>query len=182
MGRDKAALILRGRPLWRHQLDTLAATAPDTLFVAGHCDPIPGTELTFGDEWPECGPLGGIATALAHATAPWLLVLPVDMPMMTSAFLAKLVAHAERTGLGAVPKLDGQWEPLAAVYPVAALPIAVQMLGERKLALRHFIEAARISEFPVAEAEHGLFINVNTPDDWATAPVSAQFVQGRALK
>lgn len=168
MGRDKAALILRGRPLWRHQLDTLAATGPDTLFVAGDCTAIPdGEAILFPDEWPDSGPLGGIATALAHTTAPWLLVLAVDMPRVNAGFLARLIAHAEMTGRGAVPMLDDQWEPLAAVYPVTAFPIARQTLTDRRLALRHFIEAAQLAAFPVAESERGLFANVNTQEDWA---------------
>lgn len=173
MGRDKAALIVRGHPLWKHQLDTLAATAPDTLFIAGTCAAIPSSELVFSDEWPDSGPLGGIATALAHTTAPWLLVLAVDMPLMTSAFLTKLIAHATKTGQGAVPKLNGEWEPLAAIYPLAALSIARQLLTERRLALRHFIEAAQVSEFLVAENERVLFTNVNTPGDWAAASAAA---------
>ncbi len=172
MGRDKAELVFGGRPLWKRQLDTLAATQPAEIFVAGKCPAIPaGGALIVPDEWPDCGPLGGIATALAHAQGPWVLVFAVDMPAMTPAFLASLLAGVAKSGRGAVPMLGGRWEPLAAVYPVAALPIARRLLGERRLAMAAFIEAARdaklLDAVAVVEGSRALFENLNTPEDWA---------------
>ena len=172
MGRDKAALILGDRPLWQHQLDTLAATQPAALFVAGKCAAIPETAAhTVPDEWPDCGPLGGIATALSHSTAPWLLVLAVDMPAMTPFYLSTLLAHAARTGRGAVPQLGGRWEPLAAVYPLSALPLARFALAGKDFAMRPFIESARdaglLDAVEVSESEFPLFANFNTPEEWA---------------
>lgn len=172
MGRDKAALIVNGEPLWKHQLDTLAATRPAALIVAGKCASIPsGSTPMIPDEWPDCGPLGGIATALAHACEPWVLVLAVDMPAMTPAFLSSLLAEVARTGRGVVPVLGVRWEPLAAVYPVAALPIARELLGEGHLALATFIEAVRdaglLDAVVVDEGSRALFENLNTPEDWA---------------
>lgn len=172
MGHDKAAIILHGHPLWRHQLDILAGTQPGLLFVAGHCAAIPpGGASIVPDHWPDSGPLAGLATALAHATESWLLVLAVDMPAMTPAYLRTLLAHAQRTGRGAVPVLDGEWEPLAAVYPVEALTIARQMVVAHRLDMKAFIESARdaglLDAVPVAEKERPLFVNLNTPGDLA---------------
>ena len=172
MGRDKAELVVGGRPLWKHQLETLAATQPAEIFVAGKCAAIPaGGAIIVLDEWPDCGPLGGIATALAHARESWVLAFAVDMPAMTPAFLASLLAEVAKSGRGAVPMLGGRWEPLAAVYPVAALPIARRLLGERRLAMAAFIEAARdaglLDAVVVDEGSRALFENLNTPEDWA---------------
>ncbi len=173
MGQDKAGLLFRGRPLWQHQLATLASTKPTALFVAGKCASIfTGDTAIHPDEWPDCGPLGGIATALHHATAPWLLVLAVDMPSMTAAFLTRLIAHAEKTGRGAAPTIEGRWEPLAAVYPKSAHPLAEELCRSRRLAMRTFIEAAQLDAIPVTETERTLFLNVNTPDDWHPSPDS----------
>ena len=173
MGQDKAGLLFCGHPLWRHQLATLASTKPNALFVAGKCASISTEDATiFTDEWPDCGPLGGLATALHRATAPWLLVLAVDMPSMSATFLTRLIAHAEKTGRGAVPTLDGQWEPLAAVYPKSARPLAEELCRSRRLAMRTFIEAAELDAIPVAKAERPLFLNVNTPADWRPSPDS----------
>src|SRR5205807_2568449 len=102
MGRDKAALLVRGEPLWRHQLATLRATEPAEFFISGKCDgPFAGCEVEIlADEFPDCGPLGGIATALRRCASERLLVLAVDMPAMTAAFLRMLLDESQRTGMG----------------------------------------------------------------------------------
>ena len=66
MGRDKSALIVNGEPLWQRQLAVLRATEPAELFISGMRDgPYAdcGVEI-LADGIPNCGPLGGIATAL----------------------------------------------------------------------------------------------------------------------
>lgn len=62
------------------------------------------------------GPLGGIERALHECQSPLLLVLAVDLPGMTLAFLHKLTARCDRL-TGVIPKLNGELEPLAAIYP-----------------------------------------------------------------
>jgi molybdopterin-guanine dinucleotide biosynthesis protein A len=177
MGRDKAALLIAGEPLWRHQLASLRATEPVELFISGKSD---GPYADYGveiltDEIPDCGPLGGIAASLRRCTSDRLLVLAVDMPGMTPEFLRSLVAESERTAVGIVPSAaaDGRQqaglEPLAAVYPRAALAIAEDCLraGERKL--ETFIRALEAKGLavirPCEPRESALFTNWNKPDD-----------------
>jgi molybdopterin-guanine dinucleotide biosynthesis protein A len=67
----------------------------------------------------EAGPLAGIERVLAVASARLVLVLAVDMPNMTSSFLRRLAANC-KGGVGAIPRLNGRVEPLAAFYPTSA--------------------------------------------------------------
>ena len=177
MGRDKSALIVNGEPLWQRQLAVLRATEPAELFISGKSDgPYAdcGVEI-LADEIPDCGPLGGIATALRRCTSKRLLVLAVDMPAMTAEFLRSLLEEAQRAAKGIVPFVaaDGRrragFEPLAAVYPRAALAIADECLrtGERKLeAFARILEAGQIvSVRAVAEKDAVLFTNWNAPND-----------------
>ena len=112
MGRDKFALPVNGEPLWQHQLAVLRATEPAELFISGKSDgPYAdcGVEI-LADEIPDCGPLGGIATALRRCTSDFLLVLAVDMPAMTATFLRTLLDESQRTGMGIIPSVaaDGR--------------------------------------------------------------------------
>ncbi len=81
------------------------------------------------DTWADCGPLGGIATALEHfaRTSPAIthvLVTATDLPQMTSAPLKHLwtICQEERPTSGAVYQHSlshgGYFEPLAAIYPL----------------------------------------------------------------
>ena len=230
MGRDKSALLVNGEPLWQHQLATLHATEPAELFISGKSDgPYAdcGVEI-LTDEFPDCGPLGGIATALRRCKSDYVLVLAVDMPAMTAEFLRTLLDESQRTAKGIIPSVaaDGsgtgvppvvvrrasrlpirpppdshsdmdkrdarptltdetsvplrsaplsfrmrqtRLEPLAAIYPRTALPIAEECLRTGEFKLETFIRALEAHGLaiirPVEAEQAALFTNWNTPDD-----------------
>ena len=174
MGRDKAALVVNGRPLWRRQLATLEATGAAEVFVSGKPDwPHEGI-VCVPDSVEDSGPLAGIAASLRHCASPFLLALAVDMPSMTAAFLQKLAALAAEPRTGVVPVLGGRFEPLAAIYPKGALPIAEGRLrlGIRKL--ENFVaeleHSGLVTRHIVAEADAALFANWNEPGDVQPQP------------
>ena len=167
MGQDKAGVLFEGRPLWDLQLARLRLLAPCELFISGRPDgPFAnaGVEIV-PDPIPDLGPLGGIAAILARATSPLVLVLAIDLPAMTVDFLTKLV----KTGHAVIPENGRRFEPLAAVYPKSALPIAERLLRENDRSLQRFgrelIGGGLAQPLPISEAELSLFRNVNRPED-----------------
>ena len=64
MGRDKALLNWRGQPLLAHMVATARAAGAAEVVISGD----PAQYAAFGpcvpDQWPGCGPLGGIASVL----------------------------------------------------------------------------------------------------------------------
>jgi molybdopterin-guanine dinucleotide biosynthesis protein A len=174
MGRNKAQIPFHGQPLWLRQMEVLRETAPQELLISAPRDaPYNGPAWRIvPDAEPDQGPLGGIATAFAAMSTEWLLVLAVDLPFMTADFLRDLIDEVNQTGKGAVPvHADGKLEPLVAIYPRAALPLAQEQLrrGERKL--MRFIEelesAHRLGRRVLSAEEVPLFINWNVPADLA---------------
>ncbi len=190
MGRDKSALPVNGEPLWQRQLATLRATQPAEIFISGKSDgPYAGCGVEIlADEFHDCGPLGGIATALRHCQSDRLIVLAVDMPAMTAAFLRSLLDESQRTAKGIVPciaaltnsqarispvrmnaKEPQLFEPLAAVYPRAALALAEECLRTDERKLEAFIRALEANALalirPVEAGEAALFTNWNCPAD-----------------
>ncbi len=177
MGRDKAALLVNGEPLWKRQLAVLRATEPAEIFISGKGDgPYAGCCVEIlADEIPGCGPLGGIVTALRRCTSERLLVLAVDMPAMTAEFLLTLLNESSRTGKGVVPSVaaDGRrradLEPLAAIYPRTAVAVADNCLrrGERKLEtfIRRLEADGLVVVQSVASNEVRLFENWNAPEN-----------------
>jgi molybdopterin-guanine dinucleotide biosynthesis protein A len=117
MGQDKAACMLAGKPLLAHMLDKLQALGLPAR-VAGLRAPVEGVAAdVVQDAHPDCGPLSGIATALRETEADAALVVGVDLPLLSVAFLATLLDRAERTGATAtIPRVTGAPQPLCAVY------------------------------------------------------------------
>jgi molybdopterin-guanine dinucleotide biosynthesis protein A len=119
---------------------------------------------------PGFGPLGGIERALNTCRTPLLLVVAVDLPRMTTAFLAKLAARAD-TLTGVLPLREGEPEPLAAIYPKRCHEIARRFIARSRHSVCDFAEACRregaLRTFQVARADAVCFANWNSPVDVA---------------
>jgi molybdopterin-guanine dinucleotide biosynthesis protein A len=173
MGRDKAWISVDGEPLLARQIGLARQLGPGQIFISGRAD---ADYREFGcrvliDEVPDAGPLAGIERALQESSAPLLLALAVDMPGMELPFLRRLAAVCTGTA-GAIPRVNGQIEPLAAFYPKGAHSMAQTLLRERRLAAVHFAEscaqAGLAIMFDVPPVDHVFFTNWNLPQDAAT--------------
>ena len=174
MGVDKALLKAPGGRwppllLWQRQLETLQALGPAEILISGPRRPgFPSDVRCVADRVPSCGPLGGIATCLAEVTTPRLLVLAIDLPLMETDFLAR-VLRACGLEKGAVPRGPAHYEPLAAVYHRAAAGIANAALDAGRLRLQGFVDelvrAALVEPYPLSAGDLRLFKNWNTIQD-----------------
>jgi molybdopterin-guanine dinucleotide biosynthesis protein A len=101
--------------------------------------PLPRLE----DDPPGIGPLGGLAALLEAAAAEGAdaIALAGDMPHVTTALLARLVA--ESAGADAVaPRPEGIWQPLCAWYRAApALTVARLTISRGDRALHAVLDA-----------------------------------------
>ncbi|MHB1308024.1 MAG: molybdenum cofactor guanylyltransferase [Limisphaerales bacterium] len=170
MGHDKAWLPMDGQPLLTRQIAVVRELGPVELFISGRAD----TDYrslgypVLKDAFPDAGPLAGIVAGLQAATAPLVLVLAVDMPEMTSATLRDLVRRCGE-GTGVVPRVGHRLEPLAALYPKIAAPLALDLLQRQLRAVRTFAErckqAGLVAVHNVAVPDGKCFANWNSPDD-----------------
>jgi len=170
MGREKATLMAGGAPLWARQVDVLRGLAPEAVVASARERPewlVP--EVLFVADAPNGrGPLGGIAAALGAMKTTHLLALAVDMPEMNAAHLAKLWGAA-KIGRGVMPYIDGEAEPLAAIYPAEALAVATGLLKGEDVSMRNFAEnlttTGRMKRYEIGKADAPLYANWNKPAD-----------------
>jgi molybdenum cofactor guanylyltransferase len=169
MGRDKATLDWRGRPLWAWQLEKLRALTAN-IFVSTRSDVPwrPAAVKIIIDGSPSRGPLSGLTAALAKMDTDRLLVLAIDMPFITLSNLKQLCDSAE-PGVGAVPLVNGKVEPLAAVYPKTAAPIFAKALSGTdhsvQQVVRRLTALALVRQIPIADTAADFFRSVNYPAD-----------------
>lgn len=170
MGRDKALLPVGNQAhLWQRQLALLEKLAPRRIFWSGHARPgLPAEVTVVPDAAENAGPLAGISACLDALEDDLLLVLAVDLPCMNAAFLSRLLLE-RAPGHGAVPRRDGRFEPLAAVYPREMRGLARRHLDACRLAMQNFaaegIEAGLLDVLDVSPEEFALFHNLNRPED-----------------
>lgn len=175
MGDDKSLLICEpgAAALYQTQLEKLRllSSLPILLSVrpGQEFHDLPANVEIVPDRIADQGPLAGLVTCLEKTSADWLLMLAVDLPQISVAYLLDLIAKARQTGQGIVPQMNGHWEPLAAVYPRTLLPKAQEHLAAGQLSLQKFIQQAVAEGFLVGRSitarEKPLFSNLNTPED-----------------
>jgi molybdopterin-guanine dinucleotide biosynthesis protein A len=181
MGRDKALVPYRGRPLIEHAVALLRAAGLGPHIVGARPD-LAQYAPVLPDVHQGCGPLGGIEAALAASSSEWNLFLAVDLPLMPPAFLHYLRERVSITEASAtVPTFAGRPMPLCAVYHRNLLSGIRNALETREYKVARAIERAAggnldlFSVEAVASARddlsghplHRWFQNVNTPSDLA---------------
>lgn len=175
MGEDKSQLVCEPgeAPLYKIQLAKLRQLTALPVLLSLR----PGQEFrdlpqnieTVVDRVEGQGPLSALASCLENTHADYLVVLAVDLPRMSTAYLRHLIAEAHQSGCGVVPQMNGHWEPLAAVYPRTLLAKVQSHLAAGQLSLQKFIKEAlregSILAREVADHEKPLFANLNTQQD-----------------
>jgi len=175
MGRDKARLELGGMPLILRTARLVESVAGAPAIIGN-----PDAHRTLGlrvipDDWPGAGPLGGIATALRAAPAPWNLIVATDLPYLTREWLEYLVARALASRADAVVPMNAAGaEPMCAMYHRRAEPSIRAALerGTRKVTdglLGILVESITPAEWKRFDSEGLLFKNMNSPEDYEEA-------------
>ena len=172
MGKDKATILVRGKPLWQIQLGLLQKLEPTEIFVSARTDPVwrPADVQFVADDPPSRGPLSGLAASLAHTRTNHLLALAIDMPFMNEKYLASLCSQAE-LGRGVIAKIEDRFEPLAAIYPRETLASVQSALSGTDLSLQtlasRLAAVGKLQVVPVTSQERKLFLSVNEQADLA---------------
>ncbi len=174
MGRDKAWLEVDGLRLLDRQIALVRAAGAVEVLISGRTD---ADYAGFGvavlhDQFAGAGPLAGVERALATARSSLLLVLAVDLAAMTVGMLRQLAAGCAM-GIGVIPRVQGNLEPLAAIYPKSALALARSQLAGEDFAVKNFaaraVEGGLCRYMEVGAGEWFNFANWNTPADLVRA-------------
>jgi molybdenum cofactor guanylyltransferase len=169
MGRDKALLEVDGLPMWQRQREVLAQAGATEIFLSARPEQAwaRGAKNFDGllfDAITSGGPLVGITAGLERMTQPWLAVLAIDLPKISSEWFVGLRNECQ-PGIGVVAKRGEFFEPLAAIYPKEVMPLAWEALSRGEYALQSLLTKAvaaglmRVREISPAEA--ALFENWN---------------------
>ncbi len=177
MGQDKAFLCRPDstEPLWQRQLRVMREAGASELWVSArddqHFAELPADVGRVNDSITGEGPLVGILDVLRRVEADRVMILAVDLPQVQPPDLENAVEGLTE-GQGLVAKRDGRWEPLLAWYPRQFLAMGERRLreGQRSLqgALDEAVEAGLMRTWAWPADRIEMFMNVNTPEEWAT--------------
>jgi molybdopterin-guanine dinucleotide biosynthesis protein A len=170
MGREKALLEAEGETLTERAIKTLSPLCSKIVISTNSAELFSSFNLnTVPDFTINLGPLAGIASALEQSETESNIVIAVDMPGITTLFLAYLLECFPGYN-GVVPVSDkGVIQPLCGVYSSSLLPSIKELLKSNRLAaaaitdLHGILKVHALPETPGYTKE--LFANLNTPDE-----------------
>jgi len=174
MGRNKALMTLGGVRLIDRVVETMQHVCTDLLMVTNTPEVYADLRLPMvGDVWPDKGSLGGIYSALYHATTPYCLVVACDMPFLQTSVLQYLVSQIETYDV-VMPEVGGEPQPLHAIYGRACLQPIAQRLEANRLKIVGFLPDVKVrtvtaDELRLLDPDLRAFQNLNTPEDMAAA-------------
>jgi molybdopterin-guanine dinucleotide biosynthesis protein A len=131
---------------------------------------------TVVDIIPRKGPLSGVHAGLVNSKDYYNLVVACDMPFISQR-LAEYLLERVPGYAAAVARIGGRPQPLFAVYSKACIEPIEQFLHADRRSITRFVEEQKnllwVEEASVEALALGnpntLFLNVNTPQDWAEA-------------
>jgi len=163
---DKGLVIYKGRPLVSYAIAALTAVADRSLINANRNReqyqafglPVVADQTDSFD-----GPLAGVLTAMIHADAEVLLVMPCDTPLIKAQHLQKLLDARAESDADVAVAFDGE-----RLHPVflaikTALKTSLQDYlagGQRKM--DRWLEQQYNRVFADFSSEPEIFININT--------------------
>ncbi len=175
MGRNKAFIEVGGQPMIERVIARVRGLGDELLLIASAPDEYDHLGLpVHPDLIPGMGALGGLYTAIAHASRDHVLVVSCDQPLLNPDLLGYLIGL--RNGYDVVVPLnrDGLPESMHAVYGKPCLGPIRERLEAGRLKVVGFYPDVRVREVPSGEIdrfdpERWSFMNVNTPGDLAQA-------------
>jgi len=170
MGTDKSFVPVLGRPMVEHVLGKVLDLGQETIIIANEPENYRYLGLpVFSDLQKNCGPLGGIFTALSVTTHPYILVVACDMPWLNPSLLEFLLSLRVTADV-IVPRWNDYPEPLHAVYSKSCLGPVEQNIQAGNLKTISFYGEVNVRYVDRDEIchydPHGIsFANINSPED-----------------
>ena len=123
----------------------------------------------------ESGPLSGIFTGLCYSASKHNFVVACDMPLIKPA-LIRLLLEERKIFDVVIPEIDGEVEPLFALYSKNCIPVMFEHLQKRNLKIREVlgklsagsigqVKKIGAKEIDRLDPQHLSFFNINTEED-----------------
>ena len=167
MMQDKGLVLLNGKSMIEYILKEAKMLTDKIIIITGNPAYHHFGYPCYNDLIADCGPMGGIYSALHYTTTLKNLVFSCDIPFVSSKILSTLANHTDKEEV-LVPEHNGMLEPLCAIYDKCCIDKFRELIGAGKLrmidALLEF-NTKKINADSLCIENNDAFVNINTPDE-----------------
>ena len=181
MGRDKAQLLWRGRPLIRGVYEAIVPWCERVWVVtsrsAAYTPLLPSTCGFWSEapppnwlpEDPPPGPLWAFSQALTIVETPWVVLMACDLPHVTpdlvQSWLTYLPQDSRNPARAYLPKHpQGWWEPLCGFYDRRCEASLNKFYQRGGRSFQAWLRQETVQPLPLDNPQQ--VANWNTPEDW----------------
>jgi molybdopterin-guanine dinucleotide biosynthesis protein A len=140
---------------------------------------------TIGDIIPDCGPLGGIYTALENIKTPWLAVLPCDMPFITPEIYEIIFTHRNENK-PVVAVSENGIESLVSIWPKSLSTELQKHITKKEFTINKLLKKFNAVQVSIPETfmdyQPEFFFNVNYKKDLEDIDKISRLLKSNFLK
>jgi len=174
MGRNKALMEFRGKPLLQHQIELLSPLFEEIIIGANDAAPYAAFGLrVVPDLLPERCALTGIHALLKAARREQVFVVACDMPFLNLDLIRILLAESGNWD-AVIAETERGPEFLHSLYSKACIPAIEESARKGRWKATDFHAAIRAFPLKFVEEQwlvdgRSPFTNANTPEEWHSA-------------
>ncbi|MBR1657795.1 MAG: molybdenum cofactor guanylyltransferase [Synergistaceae bacterium] len=120
--------------------------------------------------WPDCvrdcGPLGGILTALKMSETEYVFTIPCDVPNITRSFIAELLGKLKEDDTCLIPVVCGNVQPLTGIYHVSTADPIECALTAGVRSVKSFLDSRKVHYVHFGRESEKIFSNINTKEEY----------------
>lgn len=168
-GSPKAKALFNEKPLIDYAIKLAKSISEQVIIVNGKNLSYQESGIkTIADIIPDCGPIGGIFTALLHSNNSFVCTLPCDMPLLVPD-LFRLLYERRSVDRPVVAISESGIEPLLSLWPTCLVSLLFSFIKGGKYSLRNVLielQATAVNvPLLVDNYEPSIFTNVNYKND-----------------
>lgn len=168
MGTDKGVLMIRGKKMIEHIIDALKPCVDEIIIIANNDHYNYLGYKVFSDLITDCGPLGGVFTAMENSLTDKNFIVSCDVPNLNTEVIEYIISKYDNDDV-VMPISNGQIEPLCALYSKLKKDQIKAFLEKGIYKIKDVVKFFNTRYIEVSldsEMFKGVFDNVNTPKDF----------------
>ncbi len=162
MGTDKS-LLTYGQQSFMERAVNLLRQFTDDLLISSNTDYRDFPYKFVSDNIPNTGPIGGLYACLPLIKHDSALVMPVDMPLLTTEVFSYLLRQADFSKTVNIFKANDRMQMLTGLYHKDLMPVLKQQIGAGDYKLQNLLKKTSHHIIDAGDFS-SQFININTPE------------------
>jgi molybdopterin-guanine dinucleotide biosynthesis protein A len=176
LGLDKALLRFGDAPLLQIVVDRITQVCDHVVVAVDRPERYQELRLSanlVADASPGLGPISGLQSGLQASDAEHILVVACDLPFLNVELL-RFMADMPRSYQALVPRSEGRWQPLCAIYARSCLKVVDAMVSAGGGSIHQLLERLDVQQLDEEEMrrldpQRLSFLNLNERSDLESA-------------